>query len=101
MSKFNEYYAAYKIVDDLTKVNNDSFLKIAVYHFNSSEDYVLPYVDKIAEELQVTVSGQNWLDISHAKANKGYALKKLQNKLGVTKGAVKNRLEIRLRAGLQ
>ena len=36
ISKFSKYYAEYKIVKDLTEVTNDDFLKIAVYHFESS-----------------------------------------------------------------
>ncbi|MEL4308250.1 HAD family hydrolase [Joostella sp. CR20] len=82
---FNEYYAAYKIVEDLTKVTNDDFVKIAVYHFDSSEDYIYPAVKHLEESLQVKVSGKNWLDLSHPNANKGYALKLVQEKLGVTK----------------
>ncbi|MDG3584199.1 HAD family hydrolase [Galbibacter pacificus] len=82
---FNEYYAAYKVVDDLTKVTNDDFVKIAVYHFDSSEDHIYPAVQHYEDTLQVKVSGKNWLDLSHPNANKGYALKLLQTKLGVTK----------------
>ncbi len=85
VSKFSEYYSAFKIVDDLTKVTDDDFLKIAVYHFESSESKVLPYISKIANELQVTVSSKNWLDISHKDANKGYALNMLQKELGIEK----------------
>ncbi|GAA4962979.1 HAD family hydrolase [Algibacter aquimarinus] len=84
ISKFSEYYNAYYIVDDLTKVENDDFLKIAVYHFKSSENYILPHISNITNKLKVTVSGKNWLDISHINANKGYALNKLQKKLGIT-----------------
>tara|TARA_R110002049_G_scaffold101379_2_gene245935 strand:+ start:219 stop:1043 length:825 start_codon:yes stop_codon:yes gene_type:complete len=83
ISKFNEYYTAFKIVDDITKVTGDDFLKIAVYHFESSETKVLPFIDEIVNNLQVTVSGKNWLDISHKQANKGYALKILQKELGI------------------
>ena len=83
ISKFNEYYKSYEVVDDLTKVEHDDFLKIAVYHFESSEKQVLPYIKDITNHLQVTVSGQNWLDISHKKANKGYALNMLQKELGL------------------
>ena len=85
ISKFSEYYKVYKVVDDLTKVTSDDFLKIAVYHFESSETKVLPHISKIVNEFQVTVSGQNWLDISHKNANKGYALNKIQKQLGIEK----------------
>lgn len=81
---FNEYYATYEKVEDLTKVSDDDFIKIAVYHFESSESAIYPSVKHLEDKLQVKVSGQNWLDISHPNANKGYALQLLQNKLGLT-----------------
>lgn len=85
ISKFSEYYTAYKIVDDLTTVSNDDFMKIAVYHFKSSETCILPNISGLAADYQITVSGQNWLDISHKDANKGYALAKLQKNMGISK----------------
>ncbi|MEL0652120.1 HAD family hydrolase [Algibacter sp. TI.3.09] len=85
ISKFNEYYAAYKIVDDLIKVTNDDFMKIAVYHFESSEANIVPHISNIEKDYQVTVSGLNWLDISHKDANKGYALSMLQKEMGIGK----------------
>lgn len=83
--KFSKYYSEYKIVEDLTTVTNDDFLKIAVYHFESSEKHILPYIQNLKNDMQVIVSGQNWLDISHAEANKAYALNILQKQLGITK----------------
>lgn len=85
INRFNEYYAEYKIVDDLTQVIDDDFMKIAVFHFESSEDYILPYISEIEDYYKLTVSGQNWLDISHKDANKGYALSMLQKDMGITK----------------
>jgi len=85
IEKFNEYYAKYKIVDDLTKVVDDDFMKIAVYHFKSSETYILPHISEIETYYKVTISGQNWLDISHKNANKGYALSMLQKNMGINK----------------
>jgi len=85
ISKFSKYYAEYKIVEDLTQVVDDDFLKIAVYHFESSEAYIYPHLNTLKKQLQIIVSGQNWLDISHANANKGYALSMLQEKMGIHK----------------
>lgn len=85
ISKFSEYYTEFKIVDDLTKITNDDFLKIAVYHFESSETYIYPHLKTLANQLQIIVSGQNWLDISHANANKAYALNMLQEEMGIHK----------------
>lgn len=85
INMFKNYYSEYRLVDDLTKITNDTFFKIAAYHFDSSETHIYPAVKHLENELQVTVSGEHWLDISHANANKGFALDILQNKLGITK----------------
>ena len=84
ISKLREYYTEAKQVDDLTQVTDDEFLKIAVFHFDSSEEYVYPSLQAIANQLQVIVSGQNWVDISHKEANKSFALKQIQKDLGIT-----------------
>lgn len=85
ISMFTEYYNKYSIVEDLTKVMSDVFLKIAVYNFKSSEKNIYPYVKHYEKKFQVKISGNNWLDLSHMNANKGHALKHLQKSLGITK----------------
>lgn len=83
---FQEYYTAFKTVEDLTKIVSDiDFLKIAVYHLKSSETYIYPEVRHLENDFLLKISGQNWLDISTAKANKGTALQFVQKQLGVTK----------------
>lgn len=82
--KLKNYYTVVERVDDLLSVDNDQFLKIAVFHFNSSEDFIYPSVKKFEGQYQVIVSGQNWLDISHIQANKAYALKMIQKEMGLT-----------------
>ena len=82
---FSNYYSEYEIVDDLTKVTNDDFLKIAAYHFECSETYIYPSVQQFKNNFQVIVSGEHWLDISHINAHKGYALNIIQQELGITK----------------
>lgn len=85
ISIFKNYYSEYEIVADLTKVKDDTFFKIAAFHFESSETYIYPAVKHLDKELQVIVSGENWLDISHSNANKGYALNILQHDLNISK----------------
>ena len=83
---FQEYYHSYKIVTDLTKIaDSEDFLKIAIYHFTSSEDFIYPNLKEFEDELLIKISGKNWLDISDKKANKGNALKKVQRLLNITK----------------
>ena len=85
ISMFKNYYSEYAIADDLTKVKDDTFFKIAAFHFESSETHIYPAVEHLGKELQVIVSGANWLDISHSNANKGYALNILQHDLNISK----------------
>ena len=85
INMFKNYYSEYRIVDDLTTITDDTFFKIAAYHFDCSETHIYPAVKHLENELKVLVSGEHWLDISHNNANKGFALNILQNKLGITK----------------
>jgi len=85
INMFKNYYSEFRVVDDLTKITDDTFFKIAAYHFDCSETHIYPAVKQLENDLQIIVSGKNWLDISHNNANKGFALNILQNKLGVTK----------------
>jgi len=83
---FQEYYHSYKIIDDLTKIaDKEDFLKIAVYHFESSEKNIYPIVKALQNEVLIKISGKNWLDISESNANKGNALKEVQNLLNISK----------------
>ena len=83
---FQEYYHGYTIVNDLIEIaKNTPILKIAVYHFNSSEEFIYPKVKHLKNEVLLKISGQNWLDVSTEKANKGNALREVQRILNVTK----------------
>ncbi len=86
ISLFQEYYHSYYITDDLIKIASEiPILKIAVYHYESSEKYIYPEIEHLKDEVLLKVSGQNWLDISDEKANKGAALREVQKLLNVTK----------------
>jgi len=76
VSKLAEYYTEFKIIDDLSAFNSE-VIKIAIYHFENSEQHIYPYVKHYEGDLKVKVSGENWLDISNINAHKGYALTKL------------------------
>ncbi|APQ18385.1 HAD family hydrolase [Maribacter hydrothermalis] len=76
VTKLAEYYTEYEILESLSKFNSE-VIKIAIYHFESSEAHIYPFVKHFEAHLKVKVSGENWLDISNMNANKGYALDKL------------------------
>lgn len=85
IAMFSQFYSSFKVVDDLSKVTDDTFFKLAIYHKECSETYIYPTVSHLSDEMQVIVSGKNWLDISHNDANKGKAIAFLQEKYGITK----------------
>jgi Cof subfamily protein (haloacid dehalogenase superfamily) len=83
---FKEYYYSFQNVTDLIEIaKTTSILKIAVYHFNSSEEFIYPDIKHLENEVLLKISGKNWLDISDEKANKGNALREIQKILNITK----------------
>ncbi|WP_419210948.1 HAD family hydrolase [Maribacter sp. X9] len=78
VAKLREYYTEFEILDELEN-HTGEILKIAIYHFESSEAHIYPKVKHLENELKVKVSGENWLDISSPNAHKGYALQKLMD----------------------
>ncbi len=75
--KLREYYTEYKVLDDL-KTFDGEILKIAIYHYESSEKYIYPHVAHLEGDLKVKISGENWVDISSPDAHKGFALQMVQ-----------------------
>lgn len=102
---FSEYYFKFELVDDIMQVNNDDFLKIAIFCEKGTEANVYPLVKHLEGKYQVKISGEVWLDISHLNANKGYAIAKLQEQLNISKaetivfGDYNNDLEMFAQAG--
>lgn len=83
---FQEYYHSFQVVDDLLEVvKSTPILKIAVHHFTSSEEFIYPEIKHLKNNYLLKISGQNWLDISDEKANKGNALRHVQKMLNVSK----------------
>ncbi|MFC9078274.1 Cof-type HAD-IIB family hydrolase [Streptomyces sp. NPDC057062] len=83
VAEAKRYYALLRIVDDLTVVE-DEFLKVALYDFGPVERTTAPALAPFAKSHQVVVSGEHWVDIMNATANKGAALRRLQRELGIT-----------------
>lgn len=83
VDKLSLYYDRYEIVDDLLAVDDDEFLKIALCDFEGAESNSYQHFRDKQDILQVKVSGKIWLDLSHPLANKGRALRFLQEMFGV------------------
>ena len=80
-----EYYTQFTVLDDFSQLPNDEIFKVAIYHFESSEKYIYPAVKHLEDNFQIKISGTNWVDISNPIANKGRAVKLLQDKYGISK----------------
>ncbi|HSR61755.1 MAG TPA: HAD family hydrolase [Robiginitalea sp.] len=82
LTLLKEYYTDYSIAPELQAVD-DPILKVAIYHFESSEKYIYPAFRELEGALKVKVSGSHWVDVSHPDAHKGYALSRLMAQRGI------------------
>ncbi|MBT8204279.1 MAG: Cof-type HAD-IIB family hydrolase [Eudoraea sp.] len=103
VDKLKEYYTRFELLHDL-KTYEGEVIKIAVFHFEGSEKHLYPQLKKFESELMVKVSGENWLDLSHNDANKGFALTQIQDNYRISReetlvfGDYNNDLEMMERA---
>lgn len=82
---FQNFYSKNVIVDDLLAIENEQFIKIAINHPNGSEENLYQNFKRFeANNLNIVISGEVWLDIMNNGTNKGKALKELQNKLNIS-----------------
>lgn len=82
LALLKEYYTDYAIAEDLTVVS-EPILKVAIYHFKNSEQFIYPAFEDLEGQLKIKVSGSNWVDVSHPNAHKGFALEKLMKSRGI------------------
>jgi Cof subfamily protein (haloacid dehalogenase superfamily) len=80
----NKYYARLEMVNDLTTII-DEVLKVTICDFTNPNTNSFPHFKDDVEDLNVVVSGVQWLDISIKGANKGKALNKVQGIFGIQK----------------
>lgn len=82
LKEFAKYYHRRESVEDVLTVDDD-FIKVAICHFDGTEELVFPTINQhFGETHQVVVSGKIWLDVMNSKASKGAAIQHLQNTLG-------------------
>lgn len=79
IEQLKEYYTQFDLVEDL-KTYEGEIMKIAIYHPEDSEKYIYPSVRHLESDLKVKVSGENWVDLSHKDAHKGFALQLIQER---------------------
>lgn len=83
VAEVQPYYAALEQVDDLLRIADDEILKVAVFDFASSERSAAPALSDFAHSHQVVVSGAHWVDVMSLTANKGAAVRQIQDRHGI------------------
>ena len=83
LKEVKKYFKRMEIVEDLTKVD-DTILKVTICDFKDSETNSYLHYKQFENEYKVAVAGKIWLDISDWGANKGTAIKKVQEKFGIS-----------------
>lgn len=83
LKEVSTYFKRLEIVEDLTKVE-DTVLKVTICDFNNSETNSYLHYKSFEKEYKVAIAGKIWLDISDWGANKGAAIKKIQEKFGIS-----------------
>lgn len=84
LEEFQKYYHRCKYVDDLLEVD-DEFLKVAICHFDGSEELLFPGISsQFGDSHKVVVSAKIWLDVMNAQASKGAAIQHLQQAMDFT-----------------
>lgn len=78
-----QYYQEYEIVKNLDAVK-EPILKISICDFGDPSTNSYPYFKKYENDYKVAVAGTRWLDLTAFDADKGNAVKLLQQKLGIS-----------------
>lgn len=69
-------------IDDVLKIPED-FIKISLYKENAIQEIAEPLIEKWKDRMHVMVAGTSWLDCVGMDADKGKALKLIQERLDV------------------
>lgn len=84
LAEARKYYASLDVVPDVADVEDD-FLKFAIYDFDDAESAAESVFGSLDDCYRPVVSGQHWIDVMDSSVNKGVALRRLQESLGVTR----------------
>jgi len=82
-----EYYSSHQLIEDTEEIRHAP-LKLALYHPVGGEQNIYPVVKHYSQQLQVKISGDFWVDLSHKQANKGVALQKLLDHYGIKRNEI-------------
>lgn len=78
----NDYDTNATMVDDILEIKED-FVKISLFREGTIHEIADPLIKEWEDRMHVMVAGSSWLDLVGLEADKGNALKYLQEKLGI------------------
>ena len=81
LAQVHPYYARLELVDDLLAVD-DEILKVAVHDFGRASEGAGPLLARFEGAV---ISGEHWVDVMNPVADKGLALRHVQETLGVSR----------------
>lgn len=82
-AEVRKYYHRCELVKDLLSVEDD-ILKVALYDYIDPQENSFPKLNpKWGNDVKVIVSGKHWMDFGSPDVDKGVALKKIQDMLGI------------------
>lgn len=86
LEEITQYYINQQHLDDLDSFDDEIF-KVAIMEESGIENSAYPKLRaRYGEYFNVQLSGERWVDIMDRGITKGYALNKMQNRLGVDYG---------------
>jgi hydroxymethylpyrimidine pyrophosphatase-like HAD family hydrolase len=77
------YHKNFVVVDDLTKVE-DGILKMSIFDRVGAQENSYLHYKSFEERLKIAAGGKVWLDITRTDANKGEAVRMLQEIVGIS-----------------
>ncbi|MFF9061991.1 Cof-type HAD-IIB family hydrolase [Streptomyces sp. NPDC101213] len=83
LTEVGRYYLRHRVVEDVAAVEDD-IIKVALFDFGPVTETTAPALAPFTDTHQVVVSGEHWVDVMNRTANKGVALRRLQDELGIT-----------------
>jgi len=84
-SELGFYYFLRTVCEDLAEVD-DTIFKVALYDLRNPKTNCFPvFSEHFGDSMELTVSGEYWMDIMNKGIEKGTALSKIQKELGISK----------------
>lgn len=77
-----KYYVKHELVEDLLQIEGD-ILKVTICDFRGVEAHSYLAYKEFADEAQICIAGEIWLDMMADGVNKGMAIQDIQEKLGI------------------